>query len=417
MKSNDFQRLSPLLPRPLLLASGAALLLLLGFLGPLAAPLEGQEEIVVTLDSPDPFSTAFGDVVIAAVIGTELEIDRVSFYVDGIVLGELKEPPYTLEVNIGDSVDQHEFEVVAYAKNGASGSGTLTTPGIQINEEVKVNLQQLYVTVTRQGERVQGLSRGAFEVADEGKVQKLITFARGDIPFTAFVLLDSSLSMQGEKLRSSLAGAKTFFEGMKTLDEGKLLVFSDRILHTTPFTSFPTVLTTGLSDVRARGGSAVNDHLYLALKQLEERQGRRVVILLSDGVDSHSVLPMLQVLDKARRSQALVYWLRLPYLGSETATDEDLPGLRSAWRNEESYQSEFRTLRQAVEESGGRIQVLSSLGEIEGAFRGILEELRDQYVLGYYPKKVRKDGSWHKVRVTVRQPGLEVRARDGYIDF
>ncbi|MCH9646766.1 MAG: VWA domain-containing protein [Deltaproteobacteria bacterium] len=407
MKINNYQ----------LFVKSAAVLLVSSSLMLLALPTGGQEEIVVTLDSPDPFTPAFGEVVITAVIGTELEVERVSFYVDGVVLGELREPPYTLEVNIGDNVDEHEFEVVAYAKNGASGSGTMTTPGIRINEEVKVNLQQLYVTVTRQGERVQGLGRHAFEVTDEGKSQKLITFARGDIPFTAFVLLDSSLSMQGEKLGSALAGAKTFFEGMKTLDEGKLLVFSDRILHSTPFTSFPAVLTTGLSDVRARGGSAVNDHLYLAMKQLEERQGRRVVILLSDGVDSHSVLPMLQVLDKARRSQALVYWLRLPYLGSAKTTDEELPGLRSAWRNEESYQSEFRTLRQAVEESGGRIQVLRSLDEIEGAFQGILAELRDQYVLGYYPKRVRKDGSWHKVRVTVRQPGLEVRARDGYIDF
>ncbi len=392
-------------------------LLLSWFLWVSVSSLAAQEEIFVTLDSPDPFAPAFGKLIITAVVATELEVERVSFYVDGVVVGELTEGPFSLPVDLGSDVSKHTFQVVAYATSGATGEGSMTTPGIRIDEEVAVSLQQLYVTVTRQGKRVKDLSQQVFEIIDEGRSQKLITFARGDIPFTAFVLLDSSISMEGEKLSSALAGAKTFFKGMKTLDEGKLLVFSDRILHSTPFTSFPAVLTAGLGQVRARGGSAVSDHLFLALQQMEERQGRRVVILLSDGVDSHSVLPMLRVLKKARRSQALIYWLRLRYRGAASGASDELPGLRSAWRNESGYQREVQALRQAVEESGGRIQVISSAREIEGAFRGILEELRDQYVLGYYPKISRKDGSWRRVRVRVRRPGVEVRARDGYVDF
>ena len=370
----------------------------------------------MSLDSPDPFVPAIGEAEIKAVVSTDLPIERVAFYVDGVVMGEVKEPPYTLKVDLGDDVGEHTFSVVAYAVSGATGRGEISTPGIQINEEVAVNLQQFYVTVSRGGERIQDLTQEDFEIVDEGKTQELITFARGDIPFTALVLLDSSLGMKGSKLRSALGGAREFFTGMQTLDEGKLLVFSDRILHSTPFTTFPAVLTAGLGAVRAKGGTALNDHLYVAFKELERRQGRRVVILLSDGVDSHSILSMKEVLERARRSQALVYWLRLPYGGARRATEE-LPNLRSAWRSVEEYQQEFSLLQATVEESGGSVYLLASEDEIEPAFRSIREELRDQYVLGYYPSNPRRDGSWRRVRIKVQRSGVEVRGRDGYVDL
>ena len=375
-----------------------------------------QENIVVTLDSPDPFTPAYGMVEIAAVVGAEEAIERVVFYIDGIVVGELTEPPYKLEVNVGQENMPHRFEVVAYGVSGSTGRGGLSTPSFRIDEEVSVNLQQLYVTVTRDSQRVQDLQEEDFNVFDEGRKQQLVTFARGDIPFTAMVLLDSSVSMEGEKLQSALRGAKTFFNGMKSLDEGRLLVFSDRILHLTPFTTSPEILTVGLSRVRAAGGTALNDHLYMGLKELETRQGRRVVVVLSDGVDSHSVLGMEDVLAKARRSQALIYWLQLPYSSIQSA--EDIPRLSTNWRNSERIQQEFALLRQTVEESGGRIQLLGSIGEIEPAFRGILEELRDQYVLGYYPSGGDRPGLWR--RVEVHLPGhadLKARHRDGYINL
>jgi Ca-activated chloride channel family protein len=236
------------------------------------------------------------------------------------------------------------------------------------------------------------------------------------VPFTAAVLVDSSTSMQGDKIRAALEGAKLFFEGMNELDEGKLLVFSDRMLHTTPFTTFSTVLTAGLSRVEARGGTALNDHLYVALKELERRQGRRVVLILSDGVDSNSVLTMQDVLAVARRSQALIYWLRLPY-GGQAAENRELPNLATSWRNSATYHSELAVLQRTVRESGGNVRLLNSLDEIGGAFREILAELREQYVLGYYPKVARRDGSWHEVVVRVSGEGLEVRSRDGYLDF
>ena len=375
-----------------------------------------EETIRVFLDQPDRSVPAFGSVEVVATVGSDEPVARVVLYVDGIVAAELTEPPYVATVDVGTENRRHRFEAVAYAVSGATARDFFTTPRIRVDEEVTINLQQLYVTVTRDDRRITDLTRGDFTVTDQGRRQELITFARGDVPFTAAVLLDSSTSMAGRKLRSALAGAKAFFDRMSPLDEGRLIVFSDRILHSTPFTSYPEVLSTGLGGVRAAGGTALADHLYLSLKKLQDRQGRRVVILLSDGVDSHSVLSMSDALAQARRSQALIYWLRQPY-GGGSADTTGLPRLASAWRSSDDYEREFALLSQTVLESGGRIITLAAMSEIVPAFEEIRQELREQYVLGYYPTNKRRDGSWRKVQVRLRDSALDVRVRDGYNDF
>lgn len=386
-----------------------AVCFLLGMQGVVA-----REEVTVFLDRPDPFEPAFGEVTMEAVVQSPAPVERVVFYVDGVAVGELREAPYQWTADVGQDNLEHTFEVIAYAADGRTGSARLRTPKLRVDEEVVVSLQQLYVTATTGGSRVLDLERGEFVVEDEGRRQRLVTFARGDIPFTATVLIDSSRSMEGDKLAAAVAGARAFVAGMKPLDEARLLVFSDRVLHATPVSTFPEVLTLGLGSVTARGGSAVGDHLYLALRQLEERQGRRVAVLLSDGVDSHSVLSPEMVLERARHSQALTYWLRIPYGGWEAVGG--LPHLASTWRAPEDYRRHLERLEQTVAESGGRTWQLTGPEEIEPAFREILEELREQYVLGYYPSGARGDGRFRRVTVEVARPGVELRSQRGYVD-
>ena len=125
---------------------------------------------------------------------------------------------------------------------------------------------------------------------------------------------------------------------------------------------------------------------------------------------------MTDVAAKARRSQALVYWLRLPYRGRFESGGSLPAGIlptgertSSAWRSAEEHRREFDLLRQTVEESGGRIVPLASIDRIEAAFQDILAELRDQYVIGYYPDRSRHDGSWRQIRVRLRP--------EGYVDL
>jgi Ca-activated chloride channel family protein len=371
----------------------------------------------VVFTSPKPGFAAFDEVSIEVEVTGPEPVKSVVIFLDYRRVGTVMRKPYRIIVDFGPANVEHMLRAVAHFASGATGEATLVTPRIKVDQEVAFELEQLYVSVMKDGQRVLDLDRGDFKVFDDGEEQQIQAFARGDIPLAAVVLLDSSLSMRGERLRAALAGAQAFFSDMRPLDEGKLLVYSDHTVQATPFTNVPEVLRAGLSDITAHGGTALADHLYLALKLLEERQGRRVVVLLSDGIDSHSLLSMEDVLFKARQSQALIYWIRLADELTDVPTGRDLPPLFTAWRDKEWYWEQFRLLKQAVEESGGGLTAVKEPGEINPAFRGIMRELREQYVLGYYPTNPRNDGSWRKIKVKVDRRGVDILTREGYLDF
>jgi len=386
------------------------------FLVLLAVAAPAVEGPVVTIQSPSAAVPAYGTVTIVAKVQSGEPVARVSVLVDGRLLAELFKPPFAITTVLGEDNVIHRFRVVARTASGVIGEAEVVTPDIRADEEVTVELRQLYLTVGRKGERVLDLERGDFMVRDNGAVQELQTFARGDAPLAAVVLVDASLSMTGARLQAALDGAGTFFRGMAPLDEGRLIVFSDRVLHLTPFTNVGEVLLAGLGGISARGGTALNDQLYLGIRQVDERQGRRVIILLSDGVDSHSILSMRDVRRQARTSQAIVYWIRLRDL-DDTSDAQELPALYSTWRDKVGHRREFKELAETVVESGGRIVPVASIDRITPAFADIMRELRQQYVLGYYPSERMRDGSWHNVRVDVDRRGLTVNARDGYLDY
>jgi Ca-activated chloride channel family protein len=221
--------------------------------------------------------------------------------------------------------------------------------------------------------------------------------------------------MFGDKIQSAVAGASSFIHGMAELDLAQVMVFSDQLLSATPITDAKEVLTAGLSSTEARGGTALQDHLFVALELIAQRQGRRVMILLSDGVDTHSVMEMDHVFEVARKSNALVYWIRISGGRSDRAAMAGQK-LTSAWKDNAQYHNQMELLTQVVNQSGGRILDVSAPEEIRPVFIDILKELREQYVLGYYPKNRRNDGRWHKVKVDVTGDDVEVRAPRGYVD-
>jgi len=368
--------------------------------------------IDVFLTSPKPQVGVFGEVTIEAEVLSSHPIVEVVFEVDGEVVGRRTEPPWQVTVDVGQDNVAHVFEATARDASGETATGRVATRTIAVDMRLDLELQQLYVTVTRSGSAALDLPRGAFTVSDDGQRQELVTFERGDVPLTAALLVDTSLSMHGARIRAALEGANAFVTGMRDLDEASLILFSDRLLHQTPFTGDAAVVGRGLGTVQAQGGTALNDHLYTALKLLDRQQGRRVVILLSDGIDVESVLGIEDVLWKARRSQALVYWIRLQDQGAQAVTSRT-----SSWRDSAGHAAEISGLTRVVNESGGRVVDLDRIENAAGAFRVILQELREQYVLGYYPSANLNDGRWHKVQVRVDGFNLVVRSREGYVDF
>lgn len=371
-----------------------------------AATEPGTPEVVILQPSPiDPIS---GPVVIEASVWAREGVTEAEAFVDGASLGVRSGPPWRWTADLGSENEEHAFRVVARTAAGRAGESSIRTPRIEVDEELDLDLQQLYVTAVRDGRRVLDLERGSFRVRDDGRTQEIVTFARGDVPLAAALVVDASESMAGERLRAALEGVRTFVRDMQELDEVSVLLFSDQLLASTPFSSHPETVLETLATVEARGKTSVNDHLYLALQQLEERQGRRVVVLFTDGDDLDSALDMEEVLWKARRSRAIVYWIRL-HDGRDRL-------FSSSWRTAEGNRRQRELLGEVVEQSGGRLSELTSTADLPRAFADILAELREQYVLGYYPTGARSDGRWREVDVDVRERGVTLRTRGGYVE-
>lgn len=371
-----------------------------------ATAARGPEVAIVR---PDVGDVAFGTITIEAEIyPPDAEVDRVEFYVDFRLVEERDRPPWRVEADVGETNTEHHVEVVAHPRHGDPVSDRMTTRAIRVDSSIDVRLRQLYVTVTRGDAAVLDLERGDFEVLDDRNRQRLVTFERGDVPFTAVLLVDASSSMAGGQLATAVAGARSFTGRMRPLDEAKLVLFSDRRLAETAFSNVGALFELGLADIEAGDGTALNDALFLALQRLRLRQGRRVVVLLSDGIDVDSVLSMTQVQQVARQSQTVLYWIRI---GSGERGGSQL----SMWRDTAGHRREFDLLAETVRESGGRIVDVDSAERIGPAFSDVLAELRGQYVLGYYPEPEPAPGVWRPVEVKVGRPGVQVRAPAGYL--
>ncbi|MCP4011619.1 MAG: hypothetical protein GY728_00780, partial [Phycisphaeraceae bacterium] len=205
------------------------------------------EILDVAIISPPPGRAVFGSSEIEADIYPAENVDRVEFLVDGQIVGEVDTAPFRIQTDVGQENREHRFEVRAYGPSGQMVDALLVSPSIRVDGEVTAELQQLYVTVTSStGTRILDLAKDDFAIIDSRDRQEMVTFARGDVRLTAAVLIDSSASMRGERLRYALRGATAFVGGIQTIDDASILLFSDRLLHATPFSHDVGVLTAGL---------------------------------------------------------------------------------------------------------------------------------------------------------------------------
>ena len=373
----------------------------------LAPALAGALEVAIL--SPTASEPAVGRVRIVAQVAPEADAAKVEFFLDGRHIGTATTPPFVWIVPLQASPGEHVFEVVATGRDGDTARARVITPGLSVDQELEIELLQLYLTATRQGEPVLDLERGDFEILDNSRLQEIVTFERGDVPITAVFLIDASDSMSGQRLKTALASTRAFVDRMQPLDRARLVAFSDRVVQSTPFTGFKELLLAGTLGVEPSGSTALNDHVYLALRMLETVQGRRVAVVLSDGQDIASVLEMERVRAALKGTNTLLYWVRL----ANADPDREF---HTAWRDARQNAAERRELELAVPESGGRILDIGAVEESGSAFADILRELRNQYVIGYYPGDRMADGSWHEIEVRTSDRSVEIRTRDGYFD-
>ena len=289
---------------------------------------------------------------------------------------------------------------------------------IRIDETVDLELTELYVTPKRLGRKNLKLRASDLDVFDEGRKQEIVTFEQGDVPFTATLLIDASGSMFGPRMASALAGAQAFIQDMAPFDRARLVIAADRLRGVSSFVSADDAglhdLTERLHRTSVGGGTALFDFLFLSIDALQPEHGRKVVIVLSDGFDMMSVVPMESVREAIRRSQIQLYWVRLREGKTKTKEKDLLPATN--WRPIGESQKQLSMLERTVRESGGDVVDITSTEQVAGAFAQILQDLRNQIAIGYYADTSRGDGRWRKVDVKARKPGVRLRHVNGYFD-
>jgi Ca-activated chloride channel homolog len=257
----------------------------------------------------------------------------------------------------------------------------------------------LYATVTDGGRLVGGLTREDFEVLDDGKPQPLAVFSADILPITVIVMLDTSGSMTSN-IEFLKAGAEQFFIRLLRGDRARLGAFNDKIQLVSPLTGDRDTLIASLPDVDFGNGTRLYDALAAGLNELVGIEGRKVVLVFTDGDDTASRTRFRTVLDQAQVDEVMVYAIGLA--GEIQAANGRVMRTRPD-----------PSLKKLAGETGGGYFELSRTDQLTSTFTRVALELHSQYALGF--QQVARDGKVHLLEVRVKKPGMTARARKSYV--
>jgi Ca-activated chloride channel family protein len=257
----------------------------------------------------------------------------------------------------------------------------------------------IYATVVDAGGRlVPGLEQSDFTVADNRKPADVTLFSNESQPFTAVVMLDTSASMTAN-LKLLNRAAEQFLLRLLPVDRAQVGAFNDKIQLSGTFTNDRDELIGALNDLYFGNPTRLNDGIAAGLDELKGIEGRRVVLVFTDGEDTSSRLGFKSVLERARDEEVMVYSIGLE--------SEYFNGMRIV-RSRPS-----RDLRKIADETGGGYFELTKTADLAPTFTRVAQELRSQYLIGFAPAVL--DGRVHKLEVKVNRPGMTVRARRSYL--
>ena len=259
----------------------------------------------------------------------------------------------------------------------------------------------LFVTVADATRRlVPGLTQEEFEVFDNEKPQPIIFFQNEVQPITVIVMLDTSGSMTLtlDLLREA---AEQFLIRLLPIDKARVGAFNDKIQFSAEFTNNRDQLVTDVKNLDYGNGTRLWDAVAASLDELKNIEGRRVVLVFTDGDDTSSRVGLGTVIDRARAEEVMIYAIGLEsnYIGG--------PGGQRVRTRPDSG------LRKVADETGGGYFELKKSSELAPTFTKVAQELHSQYVIGFAPTQL--DNRVHKLAVKMKQPGMTARARRSYL--
>ena len=361
-----------------------------GLLASAQTPAGGAQ---LTIRSPEGGDYLSGPTLLQARIDPPDVAAGVTFFVDGRQVCALSHPPFECEWDAGQAIVEHQVRAVGTLLGGGRIVQTLRTKGLTYNERVDVNVVQVTVTVSdSRGKFIRGIPQSAFHISEDGRPQAITHFASDDVPLELVAAIDISGSMAPAmpKLKKAV---KEFLADVPTRDQVTLLGFNDNIFTLTRKATDPADRAKAVDRLAPWGATALYDVLLRGIEMLGRQTGRKALVAFTDGEDQGSHATIGDVERRLQTSDITLYMIGQ----GRGVTMEPLR----------------KIMERLSTPTGGRALFTDSIDELHNAFADLLDELSNQYLLGYAPSNTKKDDTWRRIKVDV-DGQHDVRARQGY---
>lgn len=267
---------------------------------------------------------------------------------------------------------------------------------------IESKLVSLWVNVTdSNGAIVGGLKKDDFRIYEDGRPQDIAVFDReSNQPLDVILAIDTSESTYKDRALEQAAAHKFIQALLRPQDQMSLFQFATDVTQLVPFTNSIKQLDHGLSHLRSGEATAVYDTIYLGSDELAKHQGRKVLVLVSDGGDTVQGTTYSQAVEEALRGEVMIYSII------------DVPIQSSAGRDLGGEHA----LITLSEQTGGKSFYADAHG-LDAAFQKVSDDLRTQYLIGYYPRHQAPGVSFHRITVTIPRAAptaFNIRYRTGY---
>jgi VWFA-related protein len=323
------------------------------------------------------------------------------------------------------SLEQADLQLGSPGKANGAAKSAASQPAQNISAvdpSIKVDVSFVSVPVVASdtdGKYMPDLKKSDFHIFEDDVEQEIDRMVPVSEPLNAALLMDSSRSMP-LKFDQIQQSALSFVEAMRPEDHLMVASFDDRIHLDSEFTSDRVGLRRAILATRLGSTTRLYDAVDLVLtERLDPISGRKAIVLFTDGVDTSSrLVDAAGTLEDLEESNVILYAVQLDTKNDVTLQFQPgwIPKIAPAGmaKNEEMHAYGSQFLQDLASRSGGRFFHAATLGNAVEAFAQVADELRHQYVLGYYPSNRARDGSYRRIRVTVDRSGVKIRARSGY---
>jgi Ca-activated chloride channel homolog len=361
-------------------------------------PATGPVPLTVRITSPMGRLGVPGTVRIVAQIKADPDaiLSPVQFYIDGKLLSSVSAgPPYAAEWVDENPFEPREIAVAVADSLGNTARDTVSLKPLEVAEATDVARVLIDASVQdKNGRYVENLDAHSFRVLEDGVAQVVDLAQKEELPATFAILVDSSQSMS-RRIDYARGTASHLASFLRPKDRMLVVPFSKSIGSITGPTDDRQTISDAIGRIEARGGTAILNSLIEISPILSAIQGRRAVVLITDGYDEHSDKGFDEALAALKAAQATVYVVGIGGVAGISLNGE-------------------RLLKRLAAETGGRLFLPSREEELQSVDTLLASDVQKRYLVSYTPSNQALDGKWRSILVDTGDPSHKVRARTGY---